>query len=80
MILSFPQYLGWGGCDQNNTVNNLNRAWNRSKNGPASCVGRLMFMKVPPFIMKPEELGKNDMNWWLAILNLKRNLTNGAVS
>ena len=32
-----------------------------------------MLVKVPPYI-KTEELGKNDMIWWLVIRNLKRNL------
>ena len=32
-----------------------------------------MLVKVPPYIMT-EELGKNDMIWWLVIRNLKRNL------
>lgn len=29
----------------------------------ASCVGRLMLVKLPPFITKPEEWVKNDMQF-----------------
>ena len=37
-----------------------------------------MLVKVPPFIMKPEELGKNDMIWWFAICKEEK-LGNGAL-
>ena len=33
-----------------------------------------MLVKLPPVIVRPEELVKNDMHWWLVICNLKGNL------
>lgn len=33
------------------------------KDLPASCVGTVMLVKVPPLIVRPEELVKNDMRW-----------------